>query len=156
MLGSQLVELGLITYEALEDANEKFLDTLHDSESGVASLLRILLVETKALAERDLIEEQIENHGLSVCTLDRIDFDPEEWDDIDVSACYATRTIPMDRVDDIMFVASCCYLSRPVREYWEKQFGASLVWVIAPFFQIEERLKTFEEARIKAEAEAQA
>lgn len=153
MLGSQLVELGLITYEALETANEKFLDALHASESKDASLLRILLAETKDLKEGDLIEEQIENHGLSACSLERIGFVPGDWEDIDVGACFATRSIPVDKVDDIVFIATSCYLSRPVREYWRGLYGEMIVWFIAPFAQIEERLQMFGEARA-AESEA--
>ena len=64
-----------------------------------------------------------------------------------------TRTIPMDRVDDIVFLATSSYLSRPVREYWEGKFGQSLVWYLAPFAQIEEWLLRFAEVRDAAEAE---
>lgn len=147
MLGSQLVESGLISYEALEEANEKFLDALSPDEPRKASLLRILLAETKTLEERSLIEEQVDNHGISPCSLERIHVAYDDWPDVEIDACFATRTIPVDRVDDVVFIATSYYLSRPVREYWNAKFGDLLVWTVAPFAEIEERLNAFAEAR---------
>ncbi|MGB0370381.1 MAG: hypothetical protein ACPGN3_03465 [Opitutales bacterium] len=156
MLGSQLVELNLITYEALENANEKFLDALHASDSKNASLLRILLAETQELKEQDLIEEQVENHGLSPCSLEHIGFSPSDWEPELVDACYATRTIPVDKVEEVVFLASSCYLSRPVREFWTKLYGDTIVWLVVPFAQIEERLQMFAEAHADESTEAEA
>lgn len=148
MLGSQLVESGLISYEALETANEKFLDALHGSDTRNANLLRILLAETKALSEVDLVDAQVDDHHLSPCSLERIEFNPSEWDEVDVDACYATRTLPIDQVDEVIFLATSCYLSRPVREYWEAQYGNDMiVWFVAPFAQIEERLRMVSDTR---------
>lgn len=111
------------------------------------------MVETQALSEAGLLDEQIDNHGLSPCSLERVQIDPKEWEDIEIDACFATRTIPMDRVDDIVFLATSSYLSRPVREYWEGKYGQTLVWYLAPFAQIEEWLLRFAEVLDAAKAE---
>ena len=89
----------------------------------------------------------MDNLGLALCSLRRIAFDPADWADVDVDACYATRTLPFDQVEDIIFLATTYYLSNPVRDFWESKYEGTVVWMVAPFAEIEERLETFAEAR---------
>lgn len=108
-LGSALVERGLVTSEDLEAANEKLLETIQSGDMRGASLLNILIYELKALDEAQLIDSLVEIDEVSLVDLSNYDLARFRDYKLDRDLCWATYTIPFDRVEDFNMVATGYY-----------------------------------------------
>jgi hypothetical protein len=47
---------------------------------------------------------------------------------LDLAACWATWSVPFDKVDGFHFIASAYWLSPAVRTFWEKQLDGPILW----------------------------
>jgi hypothetical protein len=47
---------------------------------------------------------------------------------LDIGASWATWSVPFDREEEFIFVATAYYLSPAVRAYWEKQLAGPILW----------------------------
>jgi hypothetical protein len=149
VLGSRLVEHGLVSIEEMDQANELFIQRARAKELKRASLLRILLYENQTLMEERLLDYQLEHHPVGAILLEnyRFDYDlilrhPLEWQ-------MASWTIPLDYQYGRWFVATAYYLSDIVREFWEEHLDGRITWFICPMSQFE---SSFEELLPLAEA----
>jgi len=140
VLGSQLVEAGVVTLRDLDGANEVFIERIRDGELSRASLLKILVIDRKTLKEPALIEYQLENKGIGAISLSQYRIADEVLATANVEECLATWTIPIDLVADTYFLATAYYLSDVVREHWEERLKSPIVWFVSPLNEIEERL----------------
>lgn len=147
LLGAALVERNLITVEQLETATERLLQVLDQGVDRDASLLRILLVETRALREEALLEHLVEEMSMGLIDMREIDLHDDLKAQLNLGMCWATWTIPFDKDDDIHYVASAYYLSPAVRQHWEKQLGTPIVWYSTTLDSIAEFLEKFEAER---------
>lgn len=127
-LGSAMVERGLVSVDDLETANEKFMEAIQSSELKRASILSTLLYETKALEEQSLLEHLVEEEGLGLIDLSYIDLRSLRTFNVDLSLCWATSTIPFDKVEDTYMVATCYWLSAPVVKHWEELLEGRVIW----------------------------
>ncbi len=147
MLGTQLVENGLITMQQLEAANEVFLERRQDSDPRLASILKILIFEHKALEESKLLNFQLEEMAAGAFDLTSYQVNEENLLTFDLDECWATWTIPVDMVEDIYFLSSAYYMSPFVRSYWEEKLDGKVLWYIHDLSSIVQLLETYENKR---------
>lgn len=128
-LGTTLVEKGLVSSSDLEAANEKFMEIIQASELKRASILSILQFELKVLDETVLLEHLVDEYDLGLIDLNYVELRSLRGYNVDENVCWATSTIPFDKVEDTYMVATCYYLSAPVVKYWEEQLDGPIVWL---------------------------
>lgn len=138
--GSALVQAELISREELDAANQRFLEVMQGEDMRQASLLKILVYDTKALSEDALLQHILENESISVIDLGNYGNVPGIVDLAWADACWATWSIPFDRVDNFTFVATTYYLSVPARQHWEATLGTPIVWYATNLRSISEAL----------------
>lgn len=128
LLGAALVERNLIDVEQLNQATERFLQVLDDSPELEASLLSVLVNETKALTEESLLEYLIDEMQMGLIDARDIDFNDDLKMHLEIGSCRATWSVPFDRDEDVHYVASAYYLSPAVRQFWEKKLNGPIIW----------------------------
>ncbi|MGB0408990.1 MAG: hypothetical protein ACPG3X_06100 [Opitutales bacterium] len=155
-LGSSLVDRGLISVADLEVANEKFMDAIQASELKRASILSSLLFETKALDESALIEHLVEEEGLGLVDLNHMDLRSLRPYNVEHSLCWATSTVPFDKVENVYLLASCYYLSAPVVKHWEEQLNdGRVIWYGTSTTSMTRALERIEEIHEAEDAAAE-
>ncbi len=155
-LGSSLVDKGLLTVGDLEAANEKFMEAIQASDLKHASILTSLLYDLKVLDEAKLIEYLVEEYGLGLIDLSFVQMQSLRSMNVDLPLCWATSTIPFDKVEDTYMVATCYYMSAPVIKHWEEQLDGRVIWYgtsSASMTRGLERVEEIHEAEDAAEAE---
>jgi len=150
-LGSALIERQLVKNDDLETANEKLLELVQAGDMRGANLLNLLLFDLKAIEETALIELVSEESSIGMIDLSHYNLSKFSEIKADIEICYATYTIPFDKVEDFTMVATAYYLSKPTVQYWEETLGGNVVWYISSVASIAEaieraaQLKTSEE-----------
>lgn len=127
-LGSSLVDRGLVSVNDLELANEKFMEAIQASELKRASILNTLLFDTKSLEEHALLEHIVEEEGLGLIDLNHIDLRSLRPFGVDLSLCWATSTIPFDKIENTYMLATCYGLSEPVVKHWQELLNSPILW----------------------------
>ncbi|GHB97535.1 hypothetical protein [Cerasicoccus arenae] len=140
-LGSALLEKSLIKIEDLEAANEKLLEAVQTGNMRAANLLNILLYDLKSIDENGLIEMVTEDESLGMIDLAHYDMAKFREINVDIELCYATYTVPFDRVEDFTMVATAYYLSKPTIQYWEETIGGNIIWYICSVASIAEAIE---------------
>ena len=128
LLGAALVEHNLVKIEDLEKANERLLEVITGGENRQISLLGILCNEMRVLQEEEVLTHLVESEGVGLVDLRSYDINDELRKGLDVGACWATWSVPFDREEDFVFIATVYYLSPAARMYWEKIYGSNIVW----------------------------
>jgi len=143
-LGSALVERALITNESLEAANEKLLDIIQSGNLKGASLLNILLYDLGVLNENELIDKIVEEYRLGMIDLTSYDLNSLREIELDLDLCWVTFTVPFDRIENFVKIATAYYLSKPARAFWEEQFaGSQIIWYVSSLASIAGALDRF-------------
>lgn len=155
-LGSALVERGLVSVDDLEAANEKFMEAIQSSELKRASILSTLLFETKSLEERSLIEHLVDEEGLGLIDLNYVDLRSLRPFNVDISLCWASSTIPFDKVENTYMVATCYWLSAPVVKHWEELLDGRVIWYGTSINSMTRALERIEEIHQAEDAAAEA
>mgnify|MGYP001593127919 CR=1 FL=1 len=156
-LGSSLVNKGLVSSGDLEAANEKFMEAIQSPELlRNASILTTLLYDLKVLDEAKLLEHIVEEHGIGLIDLNYVELRSLRPMNVDISLCWASSTIPFDKVEDTYMVASCYYISAPVVKYWEELLDGKVVWYGASMDSINRGLERLEEIHSAEDAAAAA
>ncbi|EDY84916.1 hypothetical protein VDG1235_4550 [Verrucomicrobiia bacterium DG1235] len=151
LLGASLVERGLVTIEALDAANERFLELLSNASGEMRlSLLSILINEKQSLAEGKLMEYLVEEEGLGIIDVRNMEVPEELVSVTDRAECWATWTVPFDLVEDTRYLATAYYMSPAVRKFWEEKISGNIVWFAAPLETITDYLETQEAEEAKA------
>lgn len=119
---------GLVSVDDLESANENFMEAIQASELKRASILNTLLFERKALKEEALVDHLVEEEGLGLIDLRHVALRSLRPFNVDLSLCWATSTIPFDKIEETYLLATCYYLSAPVLKHWEELLGGRLIW----------------------------
>ena len=127
-LGSSLVDKGLISSSDLEAANEKFMEAIQAGDFERGSILSTLLYGLKALDETLLLDHLVEECNLGLVDLDFVAMPSLRPLDVDLSVCWASSTIPFDKVEKTFMLATCYYLSAPVVKYWEGLLDGPIIW----------------------------
>ncbi len=153
-LGSSFVDKGLISVGDLEAANEKFMEVIQKSELKHASILSTLLYELKSLDESKLIDHQAEEHGVGLVDLGHLNLRSASDLKFDISLCWATSTIPFDKIEDYYFVATCYYLSAPVVKQWNEILGHKVIWFVTTNAAMTQALERIEELEAVEAADA--
>ena len=97
--------------------------------------------------------------GIGLIDLNNYDLGKVRQLNIDPDLCWATYTIPFDKVENFTFCATAYYLSRPAIQHWEQQLGGPVIWYVSSVTSISygiERLQGLKEEFAKAQAEAEA
>ncbi len=128
LLGASLVEHNLVKIEHLEQANERLLEILNFDELSQATVLGVLAYELKAVKEDDVLAHLVDSEGIGLVDLRCYDVSDEIRKNLDLQACWATWSVPFDREEDFIFIATAYYLSPAVRNYWEKLLKAPIIW----------------------------
>lgn len=137
-LGAALVEAEMINFGDLEQASEFLLERLQSKDLSRTNVIAILQTDLRALNENDLIRLQVEQHNLSLFNVALSP--PVVHPSIQKNVCWATWTVPYDEQEGIWFLASAYYLSKPVRDFWEKRLDAPIEWSVAECRQIAEAI----------------
>lgn len=147
-LGTALVEHKLVTNDQLEIANAKLLELLKNGEFKQASLLNILLIGqsgSPGLQENAMVQYQLDTHELGLINLTSYNLERSVEPNIDLPACWATRTLPYERQEEFVYMATNFYLSEAVRKFWKDYYKDSqLVWSIASSANLTEALERLE------------
>jgi len=152
-LGSALVDRGLVSVNDLEMANEKFMAAFQAAELKRTSILNTLLFDTKALDEQVLLEHMVDELGLGLIDLSHIELRSLQSFNIDLSLCWATSTIPFDKIENTYMLATCYRYSAPVLKYWEELLDGPIIWYGTSSISMTRGLERLEEIH---EAEAAA
>lgn len=128
LLGAALVEHNLVKIEDLEGANEKLIEIVAIGQPRQSTILGILAFDLKVLKEDDVLHHLVETEGVGLVDLRDYDVPDEVKKGLDVSACWATWSVPFDREEEFFFVATAYYLSPAVRTFWEKKLGGPIIW----------------------------
>ncbi|MFP4069151.1 MAG: hypothetical protein ACOC4K_00225 [Verrucomicrobiota bacterium] len=148
-----MVDKGLVSVGDLESANEKFMAAIQSSELKHASILTTLLYDLKVLEEGKLLEHQVEEHDLGLIDLNYVDLQSLRPWNVDDSLCWATSTIPFDKVENTFMVATCYYLSAPAVKHWEGLLKGDIIWYATGAASMTRALERVEEIH-EAEDEA--
>ncbi|WP_269522272.1 hypothetical protein [Coraliomargarita parva] len=154
-LGSSLVDKGIVAVGDLEAANEKFMEAIQSSELKHASILTTLIYDLKVLDERKVIEYQVEEHSLGLVDLDAVELGSLRQWNLEETICFATSTLPFDKVENTYMVATCYYLSAPVVKHWESMLDGDIIWYVTSTQSMNRALERIEEIH-KDEDEAAA
>lgn len=155
-LGSALVDRGLVSTDDLESANEKFMEAIQSSELKRASILSTLLYDSKALKEQTLLEHLVEEEGVGLVDLSHVDLRSLRPYNVELSLCWATSTIPFDKIENTYMVATCYWLSAPVLKHWEEHLDGRVIWYgtsTTSMIRALERIEEIHEAEDAAAAE---
>lgn len=144
-LGKELVERGLIGAEDLAEANEKLLEAL-ETQRHKASLLNILVHETEKLREEELIDHQISEEKLPLINLMNIPSLGVESHNLDPDLCYATSSLPFDRIGEYHLIATAFYLSQPARDHWKETIDGRIRWYVTSLQSMGDALQQLAES----------
>lgn len=144
VLGMRLVEAGLTTGEAMEEANATFIERARAKELAKASLLRILLFEKAVLKESRLLDYQLENFGIGAVMPGSFRVDPALLKQTPLELMRASWSFPIDYYEGQWFMAGAYYLSDVVRTFWEERLGARVNWYASPMEELEAAFQTIE------------
>ncbi|MFZ9838318.1 MAG: hypothetical protein ACO3JJ_07290 [Opitutaceae bacterium] len=138
-LGLTLVDRNLLQAEQLQEATDRWLEWVTGGERA-ASLLRVVTQSLKFLREEDLLCHTMEHEGVGL--VDLRDFDvPDEFRRLpDPGACWATWTVPFDRLDGFTCLASAYLLSPVAKAHWESQIEGPLLWFATTLEGVTEHL----------------
>ncbi len=153
-LGSALLERQQIKQEDLEAANEKLLENVQNGDMRGANLLNILLYDLKVIDESALIDVVTENEDIGLIDLAHYDMVKFREINVDIELCYATYTVPFDRVEDFTMVATAYYLSKPTIQYWEDTIGGNIIWYVCSVASIAEAIERASQIAQSAELAA--
>ncbi|HAV12331.1 MAG TPA: hypothetical protein DCX06_02380 [Opitutae bacterium] len=127
-LGSSLVDKGLLTMNDLESANEKFMGAIQQGDMKHASILTSLIYDLKVLDENKLIDYIVEEYELGLIDLSFIELKSLRPMEVNIDLCWATSTVPFDKIEDTYMMATCYYMSAPVIKYWEEALDGKVIW----------------------------
>ena len=147
LLGANLVEQNLVKIEHLEAANERLLELLSNENPRHSTVLGVLAYEMKVVKEDDILHHLVEDSGLGLVDLRPYDVSEELKKTLDIGACWATWSVPFDKDEEFVFIATAYYMSPAVRTYWEKQFNGQILWYGATLEGIAEYLEKLQSAR---------
>ena len=156
-LGSSLVNKGLLSSADLDAANEKFMEAIRSPELlKNASILTSLLYDLKVLDEARLLDHIVEEYGIGLIDLNQVQLRSLPSTELDLSLCWASSTIPFDKVEETYMVATCYYLSAPVVKHWEELLNGKVLWYATSMASMSRGLERLEDvlAAEKAAAEA--
>ncbi|KRP36831.1 MAG: hypothetical protein ABS34_05615 [Opitutaceae bacterium BACL24 MAG-120322-bin51] len=156
-LGSSLVNKGLLSSADLDAANEKFMEAIRSPDLlKNASILTSLLYDLKVLDEARLLDHIVEEYGIGLIDLNQVQLRSLPSTELDLSLCWASSTIPFDKVEETYMVATCYYLSAPVVKHWEELLNGKVLWYATSMASMSRGLERLEDvlAAEKAAAEA--
>ncbi len=149
LLGAALVEHNLVNIEDLEKANERLLEIVATSPPRQCTVLGILAYEMKVVQEEEIVQYLVENEGVSAVDLRYYEINEEISSELDMPTCWATWSLPFDKVDGFNFVASAYYLSSVVRSHWEEELDGPILWFGTTLEAIADYLEKHEAAMPK-------
>lgn len=152
LMGANLVEANLVKIEDLEPANEKLLAIIGDGQPRQCTVLGILAYDLQVLREEDVLQHVVDNEGVGLVDLRHYEASDDVKKTLDLSACWATWSVPFDREEDFHFIATAYYLSPAVRTYWEKQCDGPILWFGTTLEGIADCLEKIEAERAAAPA----
>jgi hypothetical protein len=147
LMGASLVEANLVKIEDLEKANEKLFEIIAAQNARQSTLLGVLCNQMKVLNEDDVIAYVTEKEPVGLIDLRSYDVLDELRKSVDVTACWATWTVPFDREDDFYSVATAYYLSAAVRKHWEKVLNGPIIWYATTLEMLADYLEKLEQER---------
>jgi len=154
-LGSALVDRRLLSTGDLEKANGTFMDAIQSSDLKRASILSSLLFDLKSLEESALLEYLVDEEKLGLVDLNHIDLESLRPMGIESDLCWATSTVPFDRIDNYFMIATCYYLSQPVVKHWEDLVDGKIIWYATTTASLTRALERIEEIHEAEDAAAE-
>ena len=150
LLGAALVEHNLVKMEDLDKANERLLEIIAISPPRQCTVLGILAYEMKVVQEEEIVQYLVESEGVSAVDLRYYEIPEEISSGLDFDTCWATWSVPFDKVDGFNFVASSYYLSSVVRSHWENLLDGPILWFGTTLEGIADYLEKLQVANAKS------
>ncbi|MEM8868364.1 MAG: hypothetical protein AAGC73_08860 [Verrucomicrobiota bacterium] len=131
------------------------MSSIQEADLKNSSILTSLLYDLKVLDEDKLLAYTVENKGCGLIDLNHIDLKSlTPLNGVDSELCWATSTLPFDKVEGTHLVVSCYTLSAPVVKYWEDVLDGNVIWYVSSVSSISRGLERLDEIH-EAEAEAE-
>src|SRR5476649_309388 len=127
-LGAALVDANLLTVESLETANARLLELAATGNARQSTVLGILAYELKVLREEDVLQHIADEHSAGLIDLRGCEVSDDFKNTLDLGACWATWTLPLDREEGFNYVATASYMSESTRAFWEKHLDGPIIW----------------------------
>jgi len=144
-LGTSLVEVGLVSPQHLEVANEQLTELIQAGELKQASLLALLMRNTEELKESAIIDYQAQKLEKGLIDLENYNLERSFNFETNLAECWVTRTIPYDQQEEFVFMATNFYMSEPVIKFWESKYADStLIWSVASTVSMIDALERLE------------
>lgn len=154
-LGSALVDKGLVSAGDLEEANGKFMEAIQASDLKRASILSTLLFDLKKMDEAKLLDYLAEEEKLGLVDLNFIELLSLRPMKVDLPLCWASSTVPFDYIEGTYLVATCYYLSAPVKKHWEDLLEGRVIWYGTSTSSLSRALERIEEIHEAEDAAAE-
>jgi hypothetical protein len=154
-LGSSLVDKGLVSTSALEEANGKFMEAIQSSDLKRASILSTLLFDLKTMEEDKLLDYLVDELKLGLVDLNFMELSSLRPMNVDLSLCWASSTVPFDYVEGTYMLATCYYMSAPVIKYWEELLDGRVIWYGTTISSLSRALERIEEIHETEDAAAE-
>ena len=122
-LGSKLVKLDYISTDQLNKGYQVLIDNLENT-SFTGNLLYILIYKLQVINENKLLKASV----YPLIDLKCFEVVNPATFDIDLDLCIATSTVPFDREDDYILLASAYTMSENVIEEWTKTIKCKIIW----------------------------
>ncbi|MEY4487574.1 MAG: hypothetical protein RIQ79_82 [Verrucomicrobiota bacterium] len=148
LLGASLVDANLITIDQLEGGNEKLLDLISSAPARQCTLLGVLAYELKVLNEHDVLQYCMDEYHIGLVDLQSYEGSDDIRNNLNLPACWATWSLPFDREEDFILIATAYYLSPAVRVYWEKHYGSQIIWYGATLEAIADALERISTTKV--------
>lgn len=145
-LSATLLEMKLVSSEDVAKANSKLLGNLQGDNRRNSSILGILIYDLKAVTENAILDKTVGSSRIGLVNLDSLKIDPTLTEGLDIEACWSTFTIPFTTLGKATCIASCYYLSKPVRDFWEEKYE-KVIWYGTTLSSIGSRLESLETAK---------
>lgn len=127
-LASTLAEGGLVTDDDINEANGKLLESIEAGNPRQISLLNTLIYDLQCLEEKDYINFVLQEYKIGLIALRNYRVRPTGNEMNDPAHCWATWTVPFDKVGDYHLVATAYFPSKPVIDHWEKIADDPIIW----------------------------
>lgn len=154
-LGSALVDKGLVSVGDLEEANGKFMEAIQASDLKRASILSTLLFDLKKMEEAKLLDYLAEEEKLGLVDLNFVELLSLRPMKVDLPLCWASSTVPFDHIEGTYLVATCYYLSAPVKKHWEDLLEGRVIWYGTSTASLSRALERIEEIHEAEDAAAE-
>lgn len=127
--GAMLVEHGLVSLDELSEAGEMLAECLVGPIPWRNSYLKFFVEVRKKLKEDQLLHLALDEHPeIGLVNPSSYEIPDDLRKSLDLEVCWATLSMPYDRDDGVIYIASAFNLSAGAKSQWAKHFPGLIIW----------------------------